>query len=365
MNYLKVRVTILSLLVLVLIVGCSDNSETSNQNTTKLINSKDTKDTQVTSILQDKIPDNKNLIYCSTFQLAWNELMNDIIKAPIRLEKQPPEVNYLNQELVTKNDLSTKNYVAMAGFGRDKIVDKINQELKSKFGDNAELLADEYKGDMVLAYAFLFKQLKFSHQFDALKNDINFYKSNKLTRVSGFGINSDTPSDNFKQVAEQVSIYDYQNPDDFVIKLKTQGENDELVLAKVQPRVSLLDTYQYVQKRIERGPKQSFEHGDMLAIPKMNFKIKHTYENLLKKPFKNKGFEPWQIDEAWQTILFKLNEEGATLKSEALEGVRKSITQQKSLVFDKPYLLYLREANAKYPYLVMWINNPELLRTVN
>lgn len=33
----------------------------------------------------------------------------------------------------------------------------------------------------------------------------------------------------------------------------------------------------------------------------------------------------------------------------------------KKLIFDRPFLLYLKEKDGKYPYFALWVDNPELL----
>jgi hypothetical protein len=32
-----------------------------------------------------------------------------------------------------------------------------------------------------------------------------------------------------------------------------------------------------------------------------------------------------------------------------------------NMIFDKPFLIYLKEKEGKYPYFAMWVNNAELL----
>lgn len=60
---------------------------------------------------------------------------------------------------------------------------------------------------------------------------------------------------------------------------------------------------------------------------------------------------------ARQDIRFRLSEKGAILMSGA------EITEEGGgeAVFDEPFLLYLKEKQAKYPYLAMWVAHPEIL----
>jgi hypothetical protein len=85
--------------------------------------------------MERQIINGTNLLYCSTFQLCWNEMKN-FMNGKIDLSGNPDMVTFLNKSLSTKNDISEKSYVAVAGFKKDNIEDTINTQLKSKF-DNA------------------------------------------------------------------------------------------------------------------------------------------------------------------------------------------------------------------------------------
>jgi hypothetical protein len=61
---------------------------------------------------------------------------------------------------------------------------------------------------------------------------------------------------------------------------------------------------------------------------------------------------------AKQAVRFRLDETGAVLKSETLLAA--SLTQR-NLVFDKPFLIYMKRGNAKAPYFALWVGNAELL----
>ena len=33
----------------------------------------------------------------------------------------------------------------------------------------------------------------------------------------------------------------------------------------------------------------------------------------------------------------------------------------KQLIFDKPFIFYMKEEGAEYPYFIMWVDNPEII----
>ena len=315
--------------------------------------------TIVTPHLNQKMVKGKNLLYCSTFQLAWNELKDKIIKEDIKLQNEPSMVGILNKKYASKADLSTNSYVATAGYGRENIINKINAALKNKFGTNAPKLKDMLMPDDVIAYAYLYKNLVFNPVFEEIKNPIKFDSGNT---IKAFGINKFEYK--HKKIAEQITIPYYKNSDEFIVKLTPKGSNDEIFLAKIQPKGNLSDTLKYAQSKINIFNNDYLEEGDTLQIPKFDFKIDHSYDELVGKRLLNKNFNRYVIAKAIQNTSFKLNEKGAILKSEAKIIMQKCIAVQKApkkLIFNKPFLIYLKEKRAINPYLVIWVDNTDLL----
>ncbi len=320
--------------------------------------------TKITPTLQSQITNNQNSIYCGTFQLAWNELQNEIIKEKIRLNGASQTVTLLNQQSFTKENLSSKDYVAMANYLTPKFLEKLNQNLKSKFGTEAPSVNEKPMPNAILSYAFLYKNLKFALPFENLSDKLTFMSNNQKTSVQAFGIKK--YQDELSAVAKQVQILNYQNPNDFIIKLNTNVPREELILAKIKPESTLAATIAKVESRIKNTPAEpALKEDESLQIPKIDFLIDHNYEELEGKSFLNKGWKNWQISKAKQWIKFQLNETGATVKSEAKiimygcppPGAK---DQLRSFIFDQPFLVYLKESGKK-PYLAVWINNTELL----
>jgi hypothetical protein len=91
------------------------------------------------------------------------------------------------------------------------------------------------------------------------------------------------------------------------------------------------------------------------------FDITHSYNELIGRFFINKNFEEYFITEAVQSIRFKLDEKGALLKSESRIGGAPISPRPKFLIFDKPFLLVMKEKKGTYPYFAVWIDNAELM----
>jgi hypothetical protein len=165
------------------------------------------------------------------------------------------------------------------------------------------------------------------------------------------------------KMAAQVRIPDYVDDSDFIITLASDSPEDEIILAKVRPGKTLLDTIRAVESRRQNGRKISMDSVATLQIPKLNLDIEHYFTQLGCRSFTNKGFEKYGIGYAVQSIRFKLDEKGAIVKSEARivsPGIARR-EEPKRLIFDRPFLIYLKEKSAKYPYFALWVDNPELL----
>ena len=320
--------------------------------------------TTVTPHMEEKITPGKSLLYCSTFQIAWNELKDNIVKEDIRLTDEPPIVPFLNKSLSTKGDISEDCYVAMVGFGKDDIVAEINKALREKFGEEAPVIKEPLGHEHALAYAYLYKNLEFKLAFESLKDPISFTSSDgQVTKVRAFGIKKHSDKERHIKIAKQIEILNYKDTSDFIIRLKSASPKDEIILAKVKLEETLLETIKAVATRVEKASPVSLDRDDTLQIPKFEFDLEHSYSELLGKHLKNKGFEGYWIAKAIQSIRFKLSEKGVVLKSEAriiLESAR-GMEQPKRLIFDRPFLIYLKEKGARYPYFALWVDNAELM----
>jgi hypothetical protein len=320
--------------------------------------------TTVAAHMEEQITPGKNLLFCSTFQLAWNELKDDKIKEDVHLTSEPPLVKFLNKGLSTKADISEDCYVAMAGFDWEGILGKVNKALKEKFGDEAPVVDDMLAVDSVYAYAYLQKVLRFKVAFESLRDGVSFASEDGGTaKVQTFGIEKHSSKDKHMKMAAQVRIPDYVDDSDFIITLASDSPEDEIILAKVRPGKTLLDTIRAVESRRQNGRKISMDSVATLQIPKLNLDIEHYFTQLGCRSFTNKGFEKYGIGYAVQSIRFKLDEKGAIVKSEARivsPGIARR-EEPKRLIFDRPFLIYLKEKSAKYPYFALWVDNPELL----
>ncbi|WP_224960160.1 hypothetical protein [Geomonas subterranea] len=327
-----------------------------------------------TAHLNGPLSTEDNLLYCATFQKAWDMMRTQMIKEDIRLKDEPPSVRQLNQLALGNDDLSPDSYVAGAGAYSQDLVRRVNGEVQKKFGDQADenfRLPQASAGNRsIIAYGFLYKNLEFPIEFEKIPTPLSFQAASSITPVKAFGIELFSHENRLhEKLASQVSILDYRDDNDFILSLTSKSKDDEIILAKIKPGKTILDTYQAVAKRITSGKRSVIEEHESLKIPKINFDLSHRFSEFDGKPLLNNDWEKWYIAAATQAIRFKLNEKGAVLKSKAfILGRMKGEapvgrSKPRMYIFDKPYLICLKQKAGKQPYLALWVNNPELMRT--
>jgi hypothetical protein len=317
-------------------------------------------DTQLVATPDVPVPAATNVLWCGTLQLAWNEAVA-LVGEKLRFTTPSPVADQLNQSDFTRKDLDPSSYVAIADFERNHIEAQIRAALEKTFHGAAspELIppVPHHPGPYdFVAYAYLYKNLAFSHPFTS--GTMSFGES----QVEKFGFDTESNSD----LSGQVAIYDYQSADDFIVKLQTKMPADELILAKVTPGATLQATIDAVLDRMKHHPPEMAGGGDMLAVPKLNFDLRRDFpelEGLILAPSPTSRIKDKLIvSEVKQLVRFQLNEKGAILKSEAVIAMKAlAMRSRYQLVFDKPFLILLKEANSPRPYFALWVGNATLL----
>jgi hypothetical protein len=320
------------------------------------------KDTQL--IAQPDLPltGTDNVIWCGTLQLAWNEAIA-LVGEKLRFTRPSPIGDLLNREDFTRADIDAGSFVAVADFERNHVEDKIRAALQEVFHGAAspELIPPTPKNpgpEDFVAYAYLYKDLAFAHPF--AENYLTF--DGHDVKCFGFDQESRLPDGTL----EQVSVCDYQGDDDFIVSLRTKSPGDQLILAKVAPGATLEETITGVLDRLKKNRLVPIEDGDKMWVPKLNFDLRRNFgelEGLVLQPTtaaKIKG--PLIISQVEQLVRFQLNEKGAILKSEAAMMVGSAVmSESRRLVFDQPFLILMKRADADQPYFALWVGNPSLL----
>ena len=339
------------------------------------------KATVISAHLHETIHPEKNLIWCGTFQMAWNECMK-LTGGPLHLQPDLPLAADLNRREFTRTFADEKNCIAIADFVSNDVYGQIERALRTiaSPGDYAAHRPDRtyaVRPHDIVAYAYLQTDLKFPVPFERLDDKLSF----RGTPVRAFGIDPEAKPGQERLLA-QIWVHAYASREDFVVELDSSLKGHRLILARVSPDTSLLATIQAVEKRLVPLPStrdwtrltsEQREHvgqpGDVLMVPKMAFDLTRSYTELAgRRLLPNKADLPRDLllQDAAQTIRFEMDEKGVRLRSHAQLSFGCSATVSprpvRWMACDGPFLLMLQREDAPLPYFAAWIANVELLQ---
>ena len=263
-------------------------------------------------------------------------------------------------------------YVA-AGFGRDDIGKTIADGVKAKFGqaEAPTILPETIAPNDFIAYALLKVVFDFKEPFLQNKYPMTFTAADgKRTKVSTFGLPvyaNDRAGDLRNQVAilhQNVNEQTYQL-ESVAIELYRFNKTHQVILAMVRPEATLAKTVAKVEANIASAAKK---RGDKpvptlgmdreLLIPDLKFHLRKRFTPLIRKFFKNPGLAHYYIADAIQDTKFILNRKGVKLRSESIIWVLANKgALSPPLVFDRPFLLYIKQRGTNEPYFAMWVSD--------
>lgn len=297
----------------------------------------------------------ENTVWVGTFQLVWNDLMNDLVKGDVVLvDGNDDVVNGLNQQVFKSSMISENSYYKTHGIMTTELRDTINNALMEKFNETSDLLKSvEWNGRDYLLYAMLKKDFQFPYVFDKLALD-KFGKSKE--KVQYFGINEKSD----KGLRESVDVLFYNSKDDYAVILNTK-DKDMVMLYRTNDKLSLAQAYQQMlEKSFKFQGDRQFRKRDELKVPFIKFKNDYTYKNLSNKKIKDTDFT---IGSAMQTIDFNMDNKGVKLKSEAAIIMKMSMPLPepetvRKFNFDDNFYLFLQE-NLNHPYFAMKVGDTD------
>ena len=328
------------------------------------------KNTKITSHLNEEIKTGNNLIYCSTMQLAWNELC-DYFKGDIFFRENVDAMKAafeLNKKSFKKTDLSQDSFIALADLVGNGIVNKITKELKERFNETSKCDFSQLEPDDVLAYAFLLKVLEFEHKFENIENFQFISDSKKPTSVEAFGLKKAKLND----ISEQVKILYWNGPSEFIIDLRTKS-GEFITLAKMKPEETLQKIYNSVVDKISKSHTDYMRKDEILKVPKISFDLEHHFSEMVGQDIyvskdNNPEHSGYYIGDAVQFIKFDLNEEGAKLRSEAaiqcFRCASFKVSEPREFIFDGPFMICLKQTKDAAPYFISWVENTEILKEI-
>jgi hypothetical protein len=329
--------------------------------------------------------EHKNIIWCGTFQIAWDRFKNNIIGESIQLIGVDDLDDRLNNNEFPTENLESDSFYATAGFVKDGAIEQIQKEMAKRFPSEPVPVFDKSYETLPLAsiaYAFLSVNAGFKYPFYTNNRKFIFKDSNgNLTDVKSFKDQAEVSNPNTKNVREQVEILFYEygqqdNPDTFAVDLYKYTDPYQVVLARMARHQTLTETLNEVRKKISDfkiDPNydilRKLRPIDSLIVPDVLYKLTHHFTEIEGKKFSNPKWQAvdYFIFEAMQMVDFSLSRTGVILKSEARLGAAGGsppprIEQPRHFYFDRPFLIYVKKRGPEYsPFFVMWVDNAELL----
>ncbi len=329
--------------------------------------------TVVLPTLDEPLPKGKNAVWCASFQMAWDRFAMDALKQPPQVAGAEALCARLNAAPFKKQNLATDSYYAAAGFVKDGIVETITRKMESRFPSvPAPALTSEQEA--IIAYAYLNAGLKFTIPFFDNRSALVFRDSaNAKSAVASFGIRHEDEFA-YENLREQIEVLyadfdaDGRERDDsaarYVVDPCRHSSPCQIVLACVPCGDTLGATLEDVERRINTPSREEahrrFGPNDVFLAPTQCWRLDHHFDELegTDRRLMNPGFEVYWIAEAMQTVEFKLDRSGAELQSESSIV---ATSAPRHYVFDRPFLIYMKRRGAEKPFLVVWIDNGELL----
>ena len=294
--------------------------------------------TLVVPTMEHLIPADSNSLYCATLLFAWDEVRK-IIGSPLTIPAKYADLGLVNASASFRNVLKQNEYTACG----------------------------EVDGDYVFARAIFQKSLPFVYQLRKLDHKLTFDGH----KVAAFGVDG---SDD-ECMTNSVEILYYKNSNNFIVKLKPADKEHEIILFKtgetyrtMAEMVETSDSLIQIGKKVRSIPSErwkcQFLEDDELVVPDVEFDISANFDKLTDNEFGSNALN-YKILQAWQRTAFKLNEMGAELESQAeivlcLEE-EEDKPAPKKMIFDKPFYVMLRRADAPNPYFCLHVVNAELL----
>ena len=213
-------------------------------------------------------------------------------------------------------------YLVRAGLVRDGVVDAIRKEMGERFPSATfPVPADRKENGGAIAYAYLQKSLHFREAYERLEKPLVFQAKSGSIEVACFGVrNLAKKSDRHQALAKQVRVLQYASDDDFILRLNTESAEDQIILAKTDPKRTLAATLAAVQERVskaaDRREPRNLLIRESLVIPILNLNVVRTYAELEGLDLKNnvQGLGTVFLSVAEQGIRFRLDDKGARLE---------------------------------------------------
>jgi hypothetical protein len=319
--------------------------------------------TDVVAHTRAPIEAGRNAVWCATFQLAWDAMGAAVGSGgdlPLEAPAPAETVAEMNRHAFPASALDAPSFLVVAGLVRDGVLEQARAAWRERFGEEPpEVRAGPLDA---VAMAGLRKDLPFQTPFRVLPYALRFGEGGR--RVRAFGMEQYDHAPDVEALAKQVVVWlepeaSEDSPSDrpAVMELVPQGGADRIVLSSLPRGATLEETWAAAWARISTGRRWTLTGRPEVAVPRVRLRSRHRFSELVGAPIR--GIDGSRVTEAMQRIDFSLTEKGASLASDAVVAAYLGIEPR--LVFDRPFLLALLRRGEERPYLLVWVENEDLL----
>lgn len=312
--------------------------------------------TTVTPVLNETIPHGKNVLWCATFQMAWDSAAAHFGR-PLRLKPASKLADSLNRNPFDRRWVDEASIFTAQGRVDENLLKRIDDGSKKLTGEKSKLtdrLKKDSAPDNLVFYACLKKDLEFPQRFAK----IGTWKLG-MRNVPWFGFTPEQRKTG--PLRQQVRVHHYGTKDDFVIELLSKARGDQLILAKLPgPPKTPGEVSRNILKRL-RADAPHADAADLLAAPNIVAEKSVEFSQLADRTVAGTDLV---LRKALQTIDFRMDEKGVKLRSEAALSFGCSGPQHvfpRLMILNPPFALVMKRKNAQQPYFVAWFANTDLL----
>ena len=327
-------------------------------------------DNPIVSSIDDKIQSDS--MWCGTFQLVWNEMIDNVVLRSIVFKPQLVQAENLNKKTFTTDELSEDSYYLTYWLFTKALKKVIEDWIKEKFNETSSILNlldwnsapatdawyPEWGQKQYVFYTMLKKVFTFDKEFDTL-DSAKF--DDKYNDIEYFWINYDS----FDGLRSQVKVLYYNSEDDFAVILKT-NEWEDVILSRWIMEDTFMSSYKKILAKSEEFDWiKYFRDEDYLKVPKLSINVLRMYDEFTNRDFYDILWNRGNIEKAVQTIEFDLDEKWWQIKSEAMMAMTLDAIVDVSFekpvhryfYFDKPFMIFLKEENKNLPYFAAQVTD--------
>ena len=302
-----------------------------------------------------------NRLWVGTFQLVWNDLMDELVHGNVEFEGGTPQVvKVLNKKEFKASDISDRDYFKIWGKASFDLRDNIVKGIKEKFNEKSDIIGSidwSPAPSKYVIYAMLKKDFKFLNAFDKLEPERFGYID---TKVNYFGIKPEHSD----ILARNIEVLFYNTKEDFAVKLQTQGD-DVVYLYRTDDDKTFDKLYFDMNSKAEKYEgRKWFGDKDYFKAPEIKLYQEKIFSDVCNRHIIGTDFA---IDKAIETVDFRMDNEGVKLKSEAVIVTKltsagpQSIIEPRYFYFNNTFNIFLQEKCKSQPYFALRVDHVVLL----